>query len=50
MVSMIKTEWDLTQFFSRPVAAFLGVLTLLTWLLPMYPILGRRAGRAPSAA
>jgi len=50
MVSMIKTEWDLTQFFTRPVAALLGVLTILTWLSPLYPRLARRRGRAPSAA
>ncbi len=50
MVSMIKTEWDLTQFFTRPVAALLGGLTLLTWLAPLYPRLARRRGRAPSVA
>ena len=50
MVSMIKSEWDLTQFFTRPVAAILGVLTILTWLTPVYPILFRRLSRSPSAA
>lgn len=43
MVSMIKTNWDLTQFFSRPAALVLGVLTILTWLVPLAPRLGRRA-------
>lgn len=46
MVSMIKTEWDLTQFFRRPVAIVLGVFTILTWLVPLYPVLGRRLARA----
>ncbi|HEU5320343.1 MAG TPA: tripartite tricarboxylate transporter permease, partial [Methylomirabilota bacterium] len=39
MVSVIKTDWDLTQFFSRPAAIVLGVLTIATWLVPVYPLL-----------
>jgi len=50
MVSMIKSDWDLTQFFTRPTAAMLAVLTILTWLTPVYPILFRRLSRSPSAA
>jgi TctA family transporter len=50
MVSMIKSEWDLTQFFTRPTAAILAVLTILTWLTPVYPILFRRLSRSPSSA
>jgi len=47
MVSMIKTEWDLTQFFSRPAAATLGILTILTWVAPFLPqILRRLRGQA----
>ncbi|HSD50164.1 MAG TPA: tripartite tricarboxylate transporter permease [Candidatus Methylomirabilis sp.] len=42
MVSMIKSEWDLTQFFTRPVAAILGVLSIVTWILPLLPVLLRR--------
>jgi TctA family transporter len=42
MVSMIKTNWDVTQFFARPAALILGVLTLATWLVPLYPLLSRR--------
>ncbi|HSB70138.1 MAG TPA: tripartite tricarboxylate transporter permease [Candidatus Methylomirabilis sp.] len=42
MVSMIKSEWDLTQFFTRPTAAILAVLTILTWLAPFLPLLARR--------
>lgn len=37
MFSMIKTNWNLFGFFSRPVAATLGVLTVATWLVPLYP-------------
>jgi hypothetical protein len=37
MVSMIKTEWDLTQFVQRPVALVLAGLTMLVWLTPLYP-------------
>ena len=42
MVSMIKSEWDLTQFFTRPTAAILGVMTILTWLAPFIPAMTRR--------
>jgi len=42
MVSMIKSDWDLTQFFTRPTAAILAVLTILTWLAPFLPALARR--------
>jgi putative tricarboxylic transport membrane protein len=35
MVSMIKSDWDLTVFFSRPVSAVLGVITILLWLSPL---------------
>jgi putative tricarboxylic transport membrane protein len=48
MVSMIKTDWDLLPFFTRPVAALLGVATILTWLLPLYPPLLRRRPAAPA--
>jgi TctA family transporter len=50
MVSMVKTEWDLTQFFSRPTAAILGVLTILTWTAPFLPALLRRGYRGRASA
>ena len=34
--SMIKSDGDLPAFFGRPVAATLGVLTLLVWFLPLF--------------
>jgi putative tricarboxylic transport membrane protein len=42
MVSMIKTQWDLTQFVTRPTAAILAGLTILTWLAPFLPTIVRR--------
>jgi len=34
ITSMIKSNGDLTAFFSRPIAAALGALTLGAWFLP----------------
>ena len=34
MVSMMKSDWDLTVFFQRPISAVLGVVTLVLWLAP----------------
>ena len=48
MVSMVKTDWDLTQFFTRPVAATLAVLTIVTWLAPLFPVLLRRPRETPA--
>ncbi|HET7876303.1 MAG TPA: tripartite tricarboxylate transporter permease [Methylomirabilota bacterium] len=50
MVSMIKTQWDVTQFFTRPASAILGGLTVITWLLPAAPWVLRRLTRQASAA
>ena len=44
VTSMIKSDGDLRAFFERPVAAALGVLTLLVWFLPL--LLRRLTGRA----
>jgi putative tricarboxylic transport membrane protein len=35
MQSVIKTNWDLTQFLSRPISAVLVVLTLLVLIYPL---------------
>ncbi|UCF92003.1 MAG: tripartite tricarboxylate transporter permease [Desulfobacterales bacterium] len=35
MVSMIKSDWDLTVFFHRPVSAVLGVITVILWSSPV---------------
>jgi TctA family transporter len=33
---MIKSDGDLRAFFERPVAASLGILTLVVWFLPLF--------------
>ncbi|MCX7269617.1 MAG: tripartite tricarboxylate transporter permease [Burkholderiales bacterium] len=35
ITSMIKSNGDFSAFFSRPIAAFLGVSTLLVWFVPV---------------
>lgn len=49
LVTMIKTQGDLTGFFDRPIAAVLGVITIGLWVLL---VLGgiRRAVRGRRAA
>jgi putative tricarboxylic transport membrane protein len=50
MVSMIKTQWDLTQFFERPVSAVLGGITLLLWFVPvLIGLLQKRPARDVSS-
>ncbi len=34
MQSMIKSEWDPLSFFSRPISATLGLITVLLWFCP----------------
>lgn len=42
--SLVKADGNLLVFFQRPIAATLGVLTLLIWLWPLYKrLLPRRA-------
>jgi putative tricarboxylic transport membrane protein len=43
MSSMIKSNGDLLAFFSRPIAAVLGALFILLWLLPLVGALRRRS-------
>ncbi len=35
MTSMIKSEWDLTLFFVRPISAILGGMTIIVWFFPL---------------
>ncbi len=35
MISMIKSEWDLTLFFVRPISAILGTFTMIVWFFPL---------------
>jgi len=42
MISMIKAQWNLLAFFSRPASLVLGVVTLVVWMLPVLMVLLRR--------
>jgi TctA family transporter len=42
MTSMIKAGGDLFAFFDRPIAAALGIVTILVWLSPVAVRLRRR--------
>ena len=45
--SMIKSDGNLVAFFTRPIAATLGALTIAVWL---WPLVKRRRGAAPATA
>jgi TctA family transporter len=50
MVSMIKSNWDLTVFFRRPVGAALGIITIVLWVSPLIGLLrGRLRTRSQGA-
>jgi TctA family transporter len=40
--SMIKADGDFLGFFSRPIAATLGILVILLWLGPLIGMIRRR--------
>ncbi|RLB25761.1 MAG: hypothetical protein DRG66_07735 [Deltaproteobacteria bacterium] len=42
MISMIKSNWDVTVFFHRPVSAVLGVVTIILWTSPFIALLRAR--------
>ena len=48
MASMIKADGSLSGFFSRPIAATLGVITILLWMTPALMALWRRVRAKPS--
>jgi putative tricarboxylic transport membrane protein len=43
MVSMIKSDWNIAMFFSRPVSAILGGLTIIVWFFPLLAALLEKA-------
>lgn len=49
MSSMIKADGDPMGFFSRPIAATLGAVTILLWTAPLMLMLWRRARRRAAA-
>lgn len=51
MQSMIKSEWDPFSFFSRPIAASLGIITIFLWFMPLIVKgIKRMRGKAAPAA
>jgi putative tricarboxylic transport membrane protein len=50
MQSVIKTEWDLTQFLTRPISATLLVVTLLVLLYPLLRRMVRRGSQDVDAS
>ncbi len=50
MSSMMKSKGDLTVFFSRPVAATLGVITIAIWFSPLILMLKRHFFPSPQAS
>jgi len=46
--SLIKSDGNPLAFFGRPIAATLGVITILIWLMPL--VRSRLRPRAPAAA
>lgn len=50
MQAMIAQQGDLTAFFSRPIAATLGVITILIWAAPVISAVRRRRQRRAALA
>lgn len=50
LTSMIKAQGDFLMFFSRPVAATFGVITILIWLSPLLMMGWRRYSRRRAVA
>jgi putative tricarboxylic transport membrane protein len=50
MQAMIAANGNLLAFFSRPIAAALGVVCILVWLTPLIKIVIRRTRPAPGIA
>ena len=50
MTAMLKAQGDLLAFFDRPVAAVVGVVTLLVWATPFAAAAYRRLRHGPRAA
>ncbi|MBX2806976.1 MAG: tripartite tricarboxylate transporter permease [Hyphomicrobiales bacterium] len=48
--SMIKADGDFLGFFSRPIAATLGVFVIIVWLIPLISLMRRRLRAAVSTA
>src|SRR5690606_38441936 len=42
LTSMIKAQGDFLQFFARPIAGTVGVITILIWISPLLVMLWKR--------
>jgi TctA family transporter len=49
MMSVIKTDWNLAQFFTRPGSATLCILTILIWFFPLYMAILERARKTKNS-
>mgnify|MGYP000082097883 CR=1 FL=1 len=49
MSSLIKSDGNVINFFNRPIAGVLGVLTLIVWFSPIIMGILRRADTAPES-
>lgn len=50
MISLIKSEGNLLSFFGRPIAAILGTITIIVWLMPIIPWLRKQVLKRLSAS
>lgn len=50
LTSMIKAQGDFLQFFSRPIAGTIGVITILIWISPIVMMIWKRVGRRKALA
>ena len=44
ITTMIKAKGDFGMFFSRPIAAAIGIVTLIIWFSPLIMMLVRKTG------
>jgi TctA family transporter len=45
MMSVIKTDWDLSLFFTRIGSAILCIITIFIWFFPLYMALLQKVKR-----
>jgi TctA family transporter len=50
LTSMMKSNGELMAFFDRPIAATLGILTILIWLSPLLSLVRNKGKRSPTGA
>jgi TctA family transporter len=50
MISIIKADWHIVAFFTRPSSAVLAALAISVWLLPVLAAVLRRPGKIAASA